>query len=59
MRGEDGARPGLDLARRGPSGGSGLVYGGLLWPARVHRELAALLRADGFSCVDDAVGADL
>ncbi|WP_226364658.1 quinone-dependent dihydroorotate dehydrogenase [Pseudonocardia sp. ICBG162] len=38
---------------------TGFVYGGLLWPARVHRELAALLRADGFSCVDDAVGADL
>jgi dihydroorotate dehydrogenase len=26
---------------------------------RSRRELAALLRADGFSCVDDAVGADL
>ncbi|NYG04433.1 hypothetical protein HDA37_004718 [Pseudonocardia antarctica] len=26
---------------------------------RSHRELAALLHADGFSCVDDAVGADL
>lgn len=32
------------------------VYGGLLWPSRVHRELAALLRADGHRCVDDAVG---
>lgn len=38
---------------------TGFVYGGLLWPARVHRELAALLRADGFASVDDAVGADL
>ncbi|MEQ3554634.1 quinone-dependent dihydroorotate dehydrogenase [Pseudonocardia nematodicida] len=38
---------------------TGFVYGGLLWPSRLHRELAALLRADGFSSVDDAVGADL
>lgn len=35
------------------------VYGGLLWPSRLHRELAALLRADGHHSVDDAVGAEL
>ena len=34
------------------------VYGGLLWPSRLHRELAALLRADGHRSVDDAVGMD-
>ncbi|MFP5022680.1 quinone-dependent dihydroorotate dehydrogenase [Pseudonocardia phyllosphaerae] len=38
---------------------TGFVYGGLLWPARVNRELAELLRADGFTTADDAVGADL
>lgn len=32
------------------------VYGGLLWPSRLHRELAELLRADGHRSVNDAVG---
>ncbi|MBW0106102.1 quinone-dependent dihydroorotate dehydrogenase [Pseudonocardia sp. KRD291] len=35
------------------------VYGGLFWPSRLNRELAALLRADGHRSVTDAVGADL
>ncbi|ALE75191.1 MULTISPECIES: quinone-dependent dihydroorotate dehydrogenase [unclassified Pseudonocardia] len=38
---------------------TGFVYGGLLWPSRLHRELAELLRADGFTEVGQAVGADL
>ena len=38
---------------------TGFVYGGLLWPSRVHHDLAGLLRTDGFSSVSDAVGADL
>jgi dihydroorotate dehydrogenase len=35
---------------------TGFVYGGPLWPSRVRRELAALLRARGFARVQDAVG---
>ncbi|HEY6880459.1 MAG TPA: quinone-dependent dihydroorotate dehydrogenase, partial [Polyangiales bacterium] len=35
---------------------TGFIYGGPLWPARMRRELAALLRARGFSNVRDAVG---
>ncbi|ANY06304.1 quinone-dependent dihydroorotate dehydrogenase [Pseudonocardia sp. HH130630-07] len=38
---------------------TGFVYGGLLWPSRLHRELAALVRADGFTGIEQAVGADL
>jgi dihydroorotate dehydrogenase len=38
---------------------TGFVYGGLLWPSRLHRDLAALVRADGFTSVEQAVGADL
>ncbi|MBP2371226.1 quinone-dependent dihydroorotate dehydrogenase [Pseudonocardia parietis] len=38
---------------------TGFVYGGLLWPTRLHRELATLLRADGFTDIEQAVGADL
>lgn len=38
---------------------TGFVYGGLLWPSRLHRELGALLRADGFTTVEQAVGVDL
>lgn len=38
---------------------TGFVYGGLLWPSRLHRELAALLRADGHRSVQDAVGIGL
>lgn len=37
-------------------GYTGFVYGGLLWPARLNRELAALVRADGHRSVTDAVG---
>jgi dihydroorotate dehydrogenase len=35
---------------------TGFIYGGALWPARVRRELARLLRARGFSSVREAVG---
>ena len=38
---------------------TGFVYGGLLWPSRLHRELAGLVRSDGFTSVEQAVGADL
>ena len=38
---------------------TGFVYGGLLWPSRVHRELAELVRRDGFTAVSQAVGTDL
>ncbi|WP_211177732.1 quinone-dependent dihydroorotate dehydrogenase [Pseudonocardia acidicola] len=37
---------------------TGFIYGGARWPTRINRELAALLRADGFSSIADAVGAD-
>jgi dihydroorotate dehydrogenase len=37
---------------------TGFVYGGPLWPSRIRRELAALLRARGFDSVQAAVGAD-
>ncbi|MDN5920112.1 MAG: quinone-dependent dihydroorotate dehydrogenase [Pseudonocardia sp.] len=36
---------------------TGFIYGGLLWPSRFNRELAALVRADGHRSVTDAVGA--
>jgi dihydroorotate dehydrogenase len=32
------------------------IYAGPLWPRRVHRQLAARLRADGFTSVTEAVG---
>lgn len=35
---------------------TGFIYGGLLWPSRLNRELAALLRTDGHRSVTDAVG---
>jgi dihydroorotate dehydrogenase len=35
---------------------TGFIYGGLLWPSRVRRELSILLRARGFANVKDAVG---
>ena len=38
---------------------TGFVYGGPLWAARVQRELAARVRAAGFSSVADAVGSAL
>ncbi len=35
-----------------------LIYGGPMLVGRIKRELAACLRADGYHCVADAVGAD-
>jgi dihydroorotate dehydrogenase len=35
---------------------TGFIYGGPLWPARLGRELAQLLRARGFSNVREAIG---
>jgi dihydroorotate dehydrogenase len=35
---------------------TGFAYGGPLWPHRLHRELAALVRAAGFTSIGDAVG---
>jgi dihydroorotate dehydrogenase len=37
---------------------TGFVYGGPLWPSRLRRELAELLRARGFRRLSDAVGAE-
>ncbi len=37
---------------------SALVFHGPALVGRIKRELAAKLRADGFACVGDAVGAD-
>ncbi|MCW0215860.1 MAG: quinone-dependent dihydroorotate dehydrogenase [Pseudonocardia sp.] len=55
---------GEDAYRRIRAGASlvqsytGFVYGGGTWPLRVNRELAALLRRDGFTTVAEAVGTD-
>jgi dihydroorotate dehydrogenase len=35
---------------------TGFIYGGMLWPSTLRRELSALLRARGFANVRDAVG---
>ncbi len=37
---------------------TGFIYGGPLWPRRVHRELAARVRAAGFASIDEAIAAD-
>lgn len=37
---------------------TGFVYGGPLWPRRIHRELAARVRAAGFESIEQAIGAD-
>jgi dihydroorotate dehydrogenase len=37
-------------------GYTAFIYEGPFWPRRVHRELAARLRADGFASVAEAVG---
>ncbi|RNL83615.1 quinone-dependent dihydroorotate dehydrogenase [Halostreptopolyspora alba] len=37
-------------------GYTGLVYGGPLWPRRMHKGLTRLLRAAGYASVNDAVG---
>lgn len=39
-------------------GYTGFVYGGPLWPRRVHRGLSARLRAAGIASVRDAIGRD-
>ena len=39
-------------------GYTGLIYGGPLWPRRLHRGLARLVRSAGYRSVADAVGAD-
>ncbi|MDA8372312.1 MAG: quinone-dependent dihydroorotate dehydrogenase [Nocardiopsaceae bacterium] len=39
-------------------GYTGLVYGGPLWPRRLHRGLARLVRDSGYSSIHEAVGAD-
>ncbi|HEY7324316.1 MAG TPA: dihydroorotate dehydrogenase (quinone), partial [Streptosporangiaceae bacterium] len=37
-------------------GYTGFVYGGPLWPRRIHRGLGRRVRAAGFSSVQQAVG---
>ena len=39
-------------------GYTGLIYGGPLWPRRIHRGLAKLVRAAGYSSIQEAVGSD-
>lgn len=39
-------------------GYTGFIYGGPAWPRRVHRELAAKVRAAGLSSIEQAIGAD-
>jgi dihydroorotate dehydrogenase len=38
---------------------TGFVYGGPSWPRRLHRELAAKVRAAGLRSIEDAIGADV
>ncbi|MBB6121522.1 quinone-dependent dihydroorotate dehydrogenase [Nocardiopsis algeriensis] len=40
-------------------GYTGLIYGGPLWPRRIHRGLARLVRASGHRSVGEAVGTDV
>lgn len=40
-------------------GYTGLVYGGPLWPRRVHRGIAQRLRDNGFASLADAVGSEV
>ena len=37
---------------------TGFIYGGPLWPRRIHRELAAHVRAAGLESIEQAIGAD-
>ena len=37
---------------------TGFIYGGPGWPRRIHRELAAKVRAAQLSSIEDAIGAD-
>ncbi|SDZ78916.1 quinone-dependent dihydroorotate dehydrogenase [Rubrimonas cliftonensis] len=60
--GVDGAEAAYAKIRAGASAVqlySALVFGGVSLGARIARGLDALLARDGFSCVADAVGADL
>jgi dihydroorotate dehydrogenase len=36
---------------------TGLVYGGAALPARIVREMEALMRRDGFAQIAEAIGA--
>jgi dihydroorotate dehydrogenase len=38
---------------------TGFIYGGPLWPRKLHRELAARVRAAGFESIQQAVGSDV
>jgi dihydroorotate dehydrogenase len=40
-------------------GYTGFVYGGPLWPRRIHRGLARRLHAAGLASLDAAIGADV
>ena len=40
-------------------GYTGFVYGGPAWPRRIHRELAAKVRAAKLSSIEQAIGADV
>ncbi|MFJ9552875.1 quinone-dependent dihydroorotate dehydrogenase [Nocardiopsis sp. NPDC101807] len=40
-------------------GYTGLIYGGPLWPRRIHRGLARLVREAGYRSIGEAVGADV
>ncbi|GLU46219.1 quinone-dependent dihydroorotate dehydrogenase [Nocardiopsis ansamitocini] len=40
-------------------GYTGLIYGGPLWPSRIHRGLVRLARKDGYARVADAIGVDV
>ena len=38
---------------------TGLVYGGPLWPSRLHRGLAERVRATGFTSIGEAIGSEV
>jgi len=38
---------------------TGFIYGGPLWPRRLHAQLAAKVRAAGLASIEDAIGADV
>ncbi|WP_306367064.1 quinone-dependent dihydroorotate dehydrogenase [Nocardiopsis sp. CC223A] len=40
-------------------GYTGMIYGGPLWPRRIHRGLARLVRAAGYTSIADAVGSEV
>ena len=40
-------------------GYTGLIYGGPLWPRRIHRGLAKLVRRAGYGSIGEAVGTDV